>query len=203
MRVKLIRPQFRIDNRSIFFKGQLLNSNGLDAGVLLKEKLRLTVGYYWLTDNLDTYKKNVDNIDIERNLQLKYGSINTEVIYKNTRFISLGMPLDFAFGKNTLQYKNSATGEVQSTASGIIFLTDFGLSATLKPTRWIGVKGILGYRKTIYNGVKDFKLDGIFTSIGLSIDIREIIKDVQMFQLKKKYKGNRNSIETAVDLITD
>ncbi len=203
MRVKFVRPQFRVDNRSIFFKGQMLNSNGLDAGVLLKEKLRLTLGYYWLNDNLDTYRITENNMELNRNLDLKYGSINTEFIYKKTRFISLGMPLDFGFGKNSLQYKNPATGEIRSHQSGLIILTDFGLSATLKPTRWIGIKGIVGYRKTLFNEVKNFHFDGLFTSIGLAIDIREIVKDVQMFQLKKKYKRNRNSVETAVDLITD
>ena len=203
MRVKLVRPQLRVDNRTIFYKGQVITINGIDAGVLLKEKLRLTMGYYYLNNNLSDYKKTIDGVDYERELRLRYGSLNTEFIYKNTRYFSLGMPLDFGFGGNTLQYKNTLTEELQSKESGFIVFTDFGLSATLKPIRWIGMKGIIGYRKTIFNQVKDFKFDGVFTSIGLSVDIREIIKDVQMFKLKRRYKRNKNTLETAVDLITD
>ena len=45
VRVRMVRPQFRLDNRNLFFKGQALNVSGFDVGVLLKNKLRLTLGY--------------------------------------------------------------------------------------------------------------------------------------------------------------
>ncbi|MBA2612166.1 MAG: hypothetical protein H0U95_09350 [Bacteroidetes bacterium] len=203
VRVKLVRPQVKIDNRTIFFKGQRVSLSGIDAGVLLKEKLRITLGYYWLNNNLSAYQKTIEGVDYDRQLKMNYGSINTEFIYKNTRYFSLGMPLDFGFGNNELRYKNSITGEVQSKESGFVFLTDFGLSLAFKPIRWIGIKGIVGYRKTIFNQVKDFHFDGPFTSIGIYIDVREIIKDVKMFKLKKRYRKNTNQLGTAVDLITD
>lgn len=202
MRPRLVRPQFRLDNRNFFFKGQTLNLSGFDAGVLLKNKLRLTLGYYFLSNNLTSYEKVIDDVKYERRLKLEYGSLNTEIIYKNTRYFSLGMPLEFGFGNNVLQYNNSESGEIESKKSGFVTMADFGLSGTFKPIRWIGLKAILGYRKTLYNQVKDFRFDGLFTSIGLNIDFREIIKDVQMFNLKRKYKRG-NSVENAVDLITD
>lgn len=203
MRVKMVRPQFRIDNRNIFVKGEVITINGFDAGVLLKDKLRLTLGYYTLNNKLSAYKKTIDNVEYEREIKLNYGSLNSEFIYKNTRFFSLGMPLEIGFGKNTLYYINPAGERVGESKSGALMITDFGLSVTFKPIRWIGLKGIIGYRKTVFNQVKDFDFDGICTSIGLNIDIREIVKDVQMFRLKKKYRKKFNSIETAVDLITD
>lgn len=202
VQVKLVRPQFRFDNRTIFIKGQTLNITGFDAGVLLKEKLRLTLGYYASVKNIKAERETIDNIEFEREASLNYGSINVEFIYKNTRYISLGMPLDFNFGKNTLTYTNVISRD-QQRASGFAFMTDFGLSAILKPIRWIGIKGIVGYRKTIFNQVKGARNDGFFTSIGIYVDIREVAKDVQMFKLKKKYRKNKNSVETAVDLITD
>lgn len=204
MRVKLIRPQFRGDNRTVFLKGQPLNINGFDAGVLLKEKLRLTLGYYSInSDNINAYSKTIDNVQYNRRLKLDYGSLNTEFIYKSTRFFALGMPLEFGFGKNELEYINKETDELESGVSGFVVMADFGLSFTFKPIRWVGLKAILGYKKTVFNQVKDFRFDGAFTSIGLNVDVREIVKDVQMYRLKKRYKKNLNSIETAVDLITD
>ncbi|PBQ32861.1 hypothetical protein CNR22_14125 [Sphingobacteriaceae bacterium] len=202
MRPRLVRPQFRLDNRNLFYQGQVLNVSGVDAGVLLKNKLRLCIGYYSLSNNLNSYEKTIDNVKYERSIKLQYGSINTEVIYKNTRYLSLGMPLEFAFGNNTLEYKNSETGELSTKKAGFVVSSDFGLSATFKPIRWIGLKGIVGYRKTLFNAVKDFRFDGLFTSIGLNVDVREIIKDIQMFSLKRKYKRG-NTVENAVDLITD
>lgn len=204
MRVKLVRPQLRGDNRTVFLSGQPLNIRGFDAGVLLKEKLRLTLGYYSLNDDeIKFYTKTIDDVEYRRRLRLDYGSLNTEFIYKNTRFFSLGMPLEFGFGKNELEYINKETDKSESKASGFLIMADFGLSFTFKPIRWVGLKAILGYKKTVFNQVKDFRLDGAFTSIGLNVDIREIVKDVQMYRLKKRYRKNINSIETAVDLITD
>jgi len=202
VRVRLVRPQFRVDNRNLFFKNQVLNVSGFDVGVLLKNKLRLTLGYYSFSNNLNTFEKTVDDVKYNRQFKLSYGSLNTEIIYASTRYFSLGMPLEFGFGNNQLQYSNTETGEISSKESGFLFMADFGLSATFKPIRWIGLKGMLGYRKTVYNQVKDFQFDCIFTSIGLNVDIREFIKDIQMFSLKRKYKRG-NSVENAVDLITD
>jgi hypothetical protein len=139
---------------------------------------------------------------MKRQLNLKYGSINTEFIYKDTRFFSLGMPLDLGFGYNILQYQDAVTNAPLETREGFIFITDFGLAATFKPMRWIGLKGILGYRKSVFNLVTDFHFDGLFTSIGLNIDFREIVKDVKLFKLAKRYK-KQHLTETAVDLITD
>lgn len=203
MRIKLVKPQFRVDNRNIFFKGQVLTLNGIDAGVILNEKLRLTGGYYQLNDNLKHYQTEIDGVQVDRHLKLNYGSLNTEFIYKNARFYSLGMPMEFGLGANTLTYRNSLNGDIYESKSGFLILADFGLSGTFKPIRWIGIKGVVGYRKSVMNQVKDFHFDGLFTSVGLNLDIWECVKDVKMYKLKKKYKRINSPVGTAVDLITD
>jgi hypothetical protein len=202
MRPKLVRPQIKFDNRLTFYEGQTLAINGFDAGVLLKEKLRLTLGYYKLNEDLNAFKETIDSIDVGHRIKIEYGTINTEVIYRNTRYFSLGMPLEIGFGKSELKFLNTAKDEVTKTESGFLAMAHFGLSATFKPIRSIGLKGMVGYRKTIFNQQKDFLFDGIFTSLGLNVDFREIIKDVKMIRLKNRYHHGRE-IENAVDMITD
>lgn len=202
MRMKRIRPQLRVENRMTYHKGQFLNLNGIDAGVLLKDKLRITLGYYYLNEDLSAYKVSVDGEDVTKTIRLQYGSINTEFVYMNTRFVSLGMPLDFGFGRNELQFRNLITNETYGKESGFVFLTDFGLSAVVKPIRAVGIRGVVGYRKILINPVKNFNFNGVFTSVGISVDIFEIIKDVRMYNLKKKYKRG-DPLGNAVDLITD
>lgn len=197
---KLIRPQFKLDNRLTFFNGQKINISGVDAGVLLKNKLRVTLGYYSLTDKLTSLNKTVD--DIEYQYDQDYGALNLEFIYKDTRFFSLGMPLEFGVGSNTLRSKFTTSNLEISNQKGLVALAYFGLSGTFKPIRWIGLKAAFGYRKTIFNQIEEVKFDGVYTSVGLAIDFREIITDVRMFKLKKKYRKN-SSLENAVDLITD
>ena len=202
-KIKLVRPQFRLDNRLTFLNGQKLSISGIDAGVLLKNKLRITLGYYSVNDKLTSLRKTINDIDYQGQYQLNYGALNLEFIYKDTRFFSFGMPLEFGIGTNTLNYRSEAYGLDTNKQSGLIGMAYFGLSGTFKPIRWIGIKGAVGYRKTLLNQVKDLAFDGVYTSVGLSVDVWEIIKDCKMYRLKKRYRKNSNAIETAVDLITD
>ncbi len=201
-RVKLVRPQFRFDNRVTSSERQALSITGIDIGVLLNEKLRVTFGYYGMEDRLEAYDRVVNNEEFGRLIRLKYGSLNTEFIYKDTRFIALGMPLEFGAGVNTFEEKNMMTGEVLSVETGGLLFVNFGMSATFKPMRFLGLKGMLGYRKVVFNQVQDFDFDGFFTSIGLNIDIHAIVSDVKMYRLMKKYNRG-NNIANAVNIITD
>lgn len=200
--VPLIKPQFRFDNRITFYGNQMLSINGFDAGVLLKEKLRFTLGYYSLKDELDEFNETKENEEFGRLVKLNYGTVNTEIIYKDIRYFSFGMPLEIAAGVNTFQNKNLTSGEILSTETGALMFVNFGLSATFKPMRFMGLKGILGFRKVVFNQVDDFGFDGFFTGIGLNIDMRTIINDIKLYKLKKRYRMG-NNLSNAVDIITD
>lgn len=201
-KVKLVRPQFRFDNRQTFVGKQTLGITGFDLGVLLSEKLRVTLGYYSMEDRLKEFDEVIEDVEFGRLVELKYGALNTELIYRDTRFLSLGMPLEFGVGWNRFQSVNITTGEVLETEKGAVAFVNFGMSATFKPMRFLGLKGMIGYRKVAFNQVRDYNFDGFFTSIGLNIDIHAIVSDVRMYRLKKKYnRGNR--IQNAVDIITD
>ena len=203
VKVKLVRPQFRFDNRNIFFQGQMLAVGGYDAGVLLKEKLRFTLGYYGMNENVSDYNKTVEGRQYERELKLNYGTLNTEFQYISKRFFSLGMPLEFGFGQNSSRYKLTPDATDFQYQKGFVIVTDFGLSGTFKPIRWVGIRAVVGYRKTVVNQVDDFRFDGVFTSVGLNIDFYEVTKDFKMYRLKKRYHRMDSKIGTAVDLIVD
>lgn len=203
VRVKVARPQFRFDNRNIYFQGQMIAVGGYDAGFLLNNKLRVTLGYYRLVDNLSRYDLTIDGKEYDRRLKLNYGSVNTEFQYLNRRFFSLGMPLEFGFGKNASHYKLTPDAADYQKQSGFVIVTDFGLSGTFKPIRWVGIRAVVGYRKTVVNQVDDFRFDGIFTSVGLNIDFHEITKDFKMYRLMKRYHHIHSKISTGVDLIVD
>jgi len=200
---KLIRPQVRFDNRLIFFDKQKIDITGVDGGVLLKNKLRITLGYYSVGDKLLTLKKRVNNIDYQAQYDLKYGALNVEFIYKNKRYFSLGMPLEFGVGGNSLRFTSIINNLPLESKSGLIAMSFFGLSGTFKPIRWIGLKAAVGYRKVLFNNISDLRFDGVYTSIGVALDFREIITDYGLFRLKRKYYKKSNKIETAVDIITE
>jgi hypothetical protein len=201
MKVKEVRPQFKFDNRVTWSERQALQINGFDFGVLLSEKLRFTLGYYHMDDRLARYDVMKDGQDYGKLIEMKYGSLNTEIIYKDMRYVSFGMPLELGAGVNIFRDKNFTTGELLAKKTGGLVFVNFGMSATFKPMRFLGLKAIVGYRKTAYDQVKDFDFDGFFTSVGFNIDIHALTTDVKMYRLMKKYhRGNRLAI--AVKIIT-
>lgn len=202
MEPKLVRPQFKFDNRVTFYQGQSLFIRGYDLGVLLNNKLRVALGYSGLNEDLNAFKETIDSIDVGRLIDIQYGSINLEFQYHDSRFFSLGMPLELAGGWNRLRWKNFNTDEIYKVEEGIIAMSHFGLSGTFKPIRWFGLKGVVGYRKMLFNQVKEFSFDGFFTSIAFNVDVREIITDIKMYRLLKKHKRGKR-IVNAVNLMTD
>src|SRR5688500_14278805 len=89
MRPKLVRPQLRYDSRLTFFEGQALALNGFDAGVMLKDKMRLTLGYYKVEDDVNAFRKTVEGVETISNIRVEFGSVNTEIIYLDKRYFSL------------------------------------------------------------------------------------------------------------------
>lgn len=202
VKVKLVRPQLKFDNRQTFYGGQALAITGFDAGVLLAEKLRVTVGYYNMNNNLNNRAFMRNDTAFGTLIHLEYGSLNTELIYKDERFFSLGMPLEIGAGVNTFRDKNVTTGEVLRTTSGAMLFVNFGLSGSFKPMRFLGLKAMIGYRKMAYNQVKDFSFDGFFSSIGLNVDVHEITTEIKMFRLMKRYHRG-NNVSNAVNILTN
>jgi len=203
MKPPLMRIQLRIDNKLTFYKGDSYNIQGFDAGILLKEKIRLTLGYYSLNDELSDYSRTQDNGYFNRHLNLKYASTNIEFVYFNSRFFTFGIPFEFGFGENKLTYTPSQNDLTLITSKGFVSILDAGASAIFKPIRWVGLRTVVGYRKTLLNQVSGSKLDGVFVSFGIAVNLHEIRRDVRMFLLKKKYKRLGDPLDTAVDLITD
>src|SRR4051812_46211020 len=103
MRPKLVRPQFKFDNRVTFYEGQSLFIRGYDAGVLLANKLRIALGYSSVNADLNAFRQTIDSIDVGRLVKINYGSLNIEFNYLDKRFFTLGMPLELAGGWNTLR----------------------------------------------------------------------------------------------------
>lgn len=202
IKVKLIRPQLKFDNRINFYGDQGLPITGFDAGVLLSNKLRVTLGYYNMNNSLRNEAFIRNDTAFGTLIHLQYGSLNTELIYKDARFFALGMPLEIGAGVNTFRDKNVTSGEVLATRTGALLFVNFGLSGTFKPMRFLGLKAIVGYRKIAFNQVKDFSFDGLFTSIGLNVDVHAITTDIRMFRLKKKYHRG-NPISNAVEVLTN
>jgi hypothetical protein len=199
---KLIRAEARIDSRASVFQGTKVNIYGYYVGLLIKAKLSLGLGYYRINTVLPLVKE-VNGIKTSTTLIVNCGSLNSELIYFNRRFISLGFPLEFAFGQYDLT--NTTVNENKLIDQQIKFLSfaNFGLSATFKPFKFIGLKLMGGYRKSIYPEEKTFEFNGVYSSLGLYVDMVDFLNNIKMFRLLKKYHKVKNPLSTYVDLFSD
>jgi hypothetical protein len=201
---KPVRPQFKFDTRTTVYENQKINSYGYDAGIMIKDKLRMTLGYYRMDDNLPK-EQLLSDVRTKQRLRVYMGTANLELNYFRKRFFSLGFPLEVGLGQYLLKNfaADSLTHEL-SRLQGYVVFANFGLSGTFTPIRWLGLKGMAGYRKAAVATHKDFDFNGVFTSIALSVDIQEIVKDIKMYKLKKRYYGrNFRKFEGFTDIIAD
>ena len=199
---KSIRPKIKLDDKIIFFGSQRLGVIGIDAELFIKEKLRLTLGYYTISDKLTTIKKTIHNVTYQGQYALRYGSFNVEYLFKNKPLYAFGIPVELGLGSNHLNYLSGIANHLSDTKEGIILMTYVGLSICYKPLNWVCIKGTAGYRKTLYNQIRGLSFDGFYYSVGLGVDIGELIIDYKIYKLKKNYHKNIDPVETAVDILT-
>jgi hypothetical protein len=197
---KLVRPQFKFDTRNTLFENHRVNMYGYDAGILVKNKLRITLGYYRIDETLNLVS---GGTAIQQNIYIRCGTLNTELVYFHKRFLSLGFPLEFGVGYYDLQ-SGSRENNYSERLNGLVAFSNFGLAGTFTPIRWFGLKVIAGYRKAVLASNKKFDFNGIFSSIGLNVDLQEAIRDFRMYRLQKKYyRKEFKPLETFTDLLVN
>lgn len=202
-RPKPIRPQFKFDTRTTVYENQKLNMFGYDAGILVRDKLRLTIGYYRIDDELPQHTE-LNSLEMKQTIYVRCGTINSELVYLKKRFFSLGFPLEIGLGYYRLKQFSVLDGMEFARLEGAVAFSNFGLAGTFTPIRWFGLKAMVGYRKAILSSNKQFDFNGVFSSIGLNLDVQEIIRDFKMYRLQKRYhKPNFRRLESFTDLMID
>jgi hypothetical protein len=199
---KLISTEARIDSRASDFQGNEVNIYGYYVGVAIKAKLSLGLAYYRINTILPA-QKIINGVNTSTSLVVNCGSINSELIYFNSRFISLGFPLEFAFGQYDLTSNLTDNNKLISQQVKFLAFANFGLSGTFKPFQFIGLKLMAGYRKSIYPEEKTFEFNGVYSSLGLFVDFADLMTNIRMYKLMKRHNKVKNSLSTYVDLFTD
>lgn len=199
---KLLSLEARLDSRASSFQKTEVNIYGYYIGVMIKEKLSMGLGYYRISTVLPA-KTTINGVNTGTSLVVNCGSINSELIYLDRRFFSLGFPLEFAFGQYNLTSTNTDNNTLISQQVKFLAFANFGLSGTFKPFKFVGLKVMGGYRKSIYPEEKKFEFNGLYTSLGLFVDLADILGNIKMYKLMKRYGKVKNALSTKVDLFTD
>lgn len=186
---KLIYPQIALDNRKSFHRKSPVDVKGIYTGILYKSRFKFGIGYYEVNAEGHANKIIKENqIQTIRNLDLYYGTFNFEYLILDKRHIKTGFPVNLGFGYSDLKIYDENKDNLIYHSKGSFIPLSIAAETALKPIRWFGFTGSIGYRKLLSRSEPRLDFDGFFYSYGLAIDVKEIIKDIKLVGARKRYK---------------
>ncbi|MBA3664283.1 MAG: hypothetical protein H0W61_08760 [Bacteroidetes bacterium] len=184
-RFQKVRPYLSIDNRNSFINRQAVNFKGLQAGVILHEKHTLALGLYKMSQNSKRSVKTLDGVKTaERSVSLNYLTFFYQYAVIDKRYFELDIPLEIGIGGYDIKFQDTATGRIYKEIKGGIIPLGIGIQPVVKPLKWVGITFLCGYRFVASHTAVNF--NGLYYSIGLTLDIRQIIRDINYRGFKKK-----------------
>jgi hypothetical protein len=101
-RFRKVRPFFSLDNRNSFIKSAPVNVQGLQLGIVWKERHTLGFGIYFIKESSkqNLVKKGDANttVDANRTLNLNYLTAFYQYSILDYRYFELELPLEFGLG---------------------------------------------------------------------------------------------------------
>lgn len=184
-----IKPAFDFDQRFSFISAKQVNIWGARAGLLVNERFKTGVGAYFLNDKLKTLT--TAGGTARRNLYFGTGYFEP-FIFRST-YVELSVPFEAGFGKS-LYRTYDASGETDSTVRTSFIPTGAGLSLSFKlppigrfkPTRWIGINFLAGYRYCLLENYFQTDYNGAFWSISGAIFLDRVTDDCKAWQQQHK-----------------
>lgn len=186
-RYQKYRPYFNLDQRNSFIRGQSININGLQLGVLINEKHVFGLGGYIITlsSQQKVKTKNDKNISVNRSLNMDYGTFFYQYVLLDKRYVEIDLQSELGVGVYTFNYYELTTNKFLTSRSAKMIVGGVGPLLAIKPTKWIGIIGMIGYRYTSEKNTT-LNFNGAYYSYGVWLDLRQIIRDYRYYLNKKR-----------------
>lgn len=186
-RFRKVRPFFSLDNRNSFIKDAPVNVQGLQLGVVLKQRHIVGLGYYTLQANSkqNATKKTDNTITVNRTLSLKYLTAFYQYAIFDKRYFGLDLPLEIGIGGYDVKTEDAITHKILVDKKGGTAIVGGGVGITIKPFKWFGITGSGGYR---YAFDKDptVNFSGAYYSYGVWLGLGQVYRDVKYYWIKRK-----------------
>ena len=183
-----------LDNRQSFVQSSAVRVIGLNAGVVLPGKRwRLGLGGYTLSrDYADLYvyqyrngkrtKKILDTLTPQ--LSLTYLTPNVSYVVFQRPWLEVSVPLEVGLGRSHYT-ETDQKGNTPTDSRGLFVPVQAGLAVLLKPTRWVGVSGSVGYRKSVLEVDYKDDFDGMYFSYRVNVFVGAIWRDWRQYQQRR------------------
>jgi hypothetical protein len=189
-RFQKYRPYINLDQRNSFIRNQSININGLQLGVLINDRHVFGLGGYLITLNSkqQVKTKTDKNIPVNRTLNMTYGTFFYQYTILDKRFWEIDIQSELGIGKYEFKYYDVNTNKLLADKSAGMLVGGVGPLLAFKPTKWLGIIGMVGYRFTSEKNAT-LNFNGFYYSYGAWFDVRQIIRDYKYRYVKKrKYK---------------
>ena len=175
-----------LDNRNSFVQSSAVYIIGLNAGVVLPgHRWRVGLGGYTLRRNYaDQYvyqykngkrtKKIADTLTPE--LSLTYLTPNVSYVFVQRRWLEVSVPLELGIGRSHYT-ETDQNGNLHIDNRGLFVPIEAGVTVLLKPFRWVGVSGSVGYRKSVLETDYKDDFDGMYFSYRLNVFVGVVWRD--------------------------
>jgi hypothetical protein len=190
-RLKKIFPLVAIDQRNSFLWTSRTNNTpvniwGAKLGATLYERHNLGIGLYSL-ENSSTRQRGRNRMTINQDLTFKYCTAFYEYSIVDVKHWEIGIPVEAGVGQYTLKSTVQNSDLQLPVRKGIVIPTGTALDIYYKPTRWLGINVMGGYRYVI-NNTSRLNLSDWFYSVGAAVYVRQIVQDSKYFLKKRNYK---------------
>lgn len=185
-RTKKIAFDFQFDNRNSFIRNKAISIQGINIGLNFASGVRWGIGGYRVIRPFQTYSS-IDNqkITTNRELDLFYVTPNFQYSFIDKKWIDVSVLLEIGFGN--IDYKiYTETHTKLREKKGFFIPSGIGTEVLIIPIRWIGLDGMIGYRKSLKSYEVNADFDGMFYSYGVKVFLGVIYHDLQYYHHKKK-----------------
>lgn len=199
---KSLKPAADFDQRFSFLDHQPVNIWGYRIGVIIKDKYKVGIGGYFLEQNIKGEIKLRRNIlYYQQNRKLYFGTIYYEPFLLRKKLYETSLVFEVGFGRVILdslkKIRNTQT-VVQEKQTFVP--AGIGVSINLKVPEikhlhfltYIGLNGMIGLRKTVFETDLKYNYDGWYWSIGSAIFIDKIFTDIKINKKKKMAAQQQN-----------
>lgn len=143
----------RLESRNSFIKYGRAKISGVRLGLSFKRKLRLGIGYSWLSSNVSDPMETRDDFGnkVTTNNYLKFGYLcyYADVVFYKTKHWQLSVPLQLGTGLSWFEYTDG-TQRLKSKKH-LLLLYEPGIAVQFKLLQWFGLGTDIGYRFTLKN----------------------------------------------------
>lgn len=179
-------PSLILDNRNSFVQASAVRIIGLNLGLMPRGKhYRLGLAGYTLRrsySQLYTYsgkgKKQKLKDTLTPELSLTYFTPNFAYTFFHSRWLELSVPVDIGMGRSHYTITDEK-GIVKTDNKGLFFPAEIGVGVLLKPSRWVGLSGAVGYRVSLKEIDYQEDFNGWYYSYRLNLFVGAIWHDLQ------------------------